>query len=57
MLSVGFLFTFFLFCCKIVFGDAMKKIVIIGGGAAGLMAACRAGEKYGGSAEIIIVEK
>lgn len=35
----------------------MKKIVIIGGGAAGLMAACRAGERYGSSADIIIIEK
>mgnify|MGYP002727549823 FL=1 len=35
----------------------MKKIVIIGGGAAGLMAACRAAERYGTSADVIIVER
>ena len=46
-----------MFCCKIAFGDAMKKIVIIGGGAAGLMAACRAAERYGTSADVIIVER
>ena len=35
----------------------MKKIVIIGGGAAGLQAAISAGEKYGGDCEIIVLEK
>ena len=35
----------------------MKKIVIIGGGAAGLMSACRAAERYGASADVIIVER
>lgn len=35
----------------------MKKIVIIGGGAAGLMSACRAAERYGTSADVIIVER
>lgn len=35
----------------------MKKIVIIGGGAAGLMAACRAAERYGTSADVIIIER
>ena len=34
----------------------MKKTVIIGGGAAGLMAACAAGEKYGGRA-VTVIEK
>lgn len=35
----------------------MRRIVIIGGGAAGLMAAFSAHEKYGDSAEIMVVEK
>lgn len=36
----------------------MKKIIIIGGGAAGLMAAYSAGEKYrNGGAEITVIEK
>ena len=35
----------------------MKKIVIIGGGAAGLVAAYFAAQKYSGKAEICIVEK
>lgn len=35
----------------------MKKIVIIGGGAAGLMSACRAAERYGTSADVIIIER
>ena len=35
----------------------MKKIVIIGGGAAGLMAAYSASQKYGKSAEITVIEK
>lgn len=39
-------------------GEDMKKIVIIGGGAAGLMAACSANFKYkSGGAEITIIEK
>ena len=35
----------------------MKRIVIIGGGAAGLMAATTAAQKYGSSAQITIIEK
>ena len=35
----------------------MRNIVIIGGGAAGLMAAFSATEKYGGTADITIIEK
>ena len=35
----------------------MKKIVIIGGGAAGLMAAITAAEKYGGNGQITVIEK
>ena len=35
----------------------MKKIVIIGGGAAGLMAAYSASQKYGKGAEITVIEK
>ncbi|MEE1161377.1 MAG: FAD-dependent oxidoreductase, partial [Acutalibacteraceae bacterium] len=35
----------------------MKKIVIIGGGAAGLMVAYSASLKYGKGAEITVIEK
>ena len=35
----------------------MKRILIIGGGAAGLMAASAASEKYGKSAEVAVIEK
>ena len=35
----------------------MKRIVIIGGGAAGLMAAYSVALKYGKSAEITVIEK
>ncbi len=35
----------------------MKQIVIIGGGAAGLMAATTAAQKYGGAAQITLIEK
>lgn len=35
----------------------MKRIVIIGGGAAGLMAAVSAGKKYGKSASVSVIEK
>ena len=35
----------------------MKKIVIVGGGAAGLMAAISATEKYGNKAQVTVIEK
>ena len=65
LLNISFLwFTFFSFWCKIIWlkhlrvGEKMRKIVVIGGGAAGLMAAISAGEKYRGMpSSITIIEK
>lgn len=53
------MFTFKSFWCKIVWnrGGIVKKIIIVGGGAAGLMAAISAADKNGSNCDITVIEK